>query len=55
MQEEYASDAINALRNDTAEGRFLLNVEYKVYSLYFTALFELMSNMQQAYDHVYLI
>jgi len=28
--EDYASDAINALRNDTAEGRFLLNVEYKI-------------------------
>ncbi|CAG7833367.1 unnamed protein product [Allacma fusca] len=27
--EEYASDAINALRVDTAEGKFLLNVEYK--------------------------
>ena len=35
MKEEYASDAINALRNDTAEGRFLLNVEYKVLLTFF--------------------
>jgi len=36
--EEYAADAINALRQDTAEGKFLLNIEYKIGNLGYVTL-----------------
>jgi staphylococcal nuclease domain-containing protein 1 len=38
--EEYAADAISALRHDTAEGKFLLNVEYKTGNLGYVTLIE---------------
>lgn len=30
IQEDYAQEAIFALKQDTAEGKFLMNIEYRV-------------------------